>query len=72
VSYTTIDGGIKKGILMPEYWEPKNDVQQKTVVPISRAMKNHSLINDWIKHHHEKWSFHFQATREIQISGLRS
>ena len=39
VSYTTIDGGIKKGILMPEYWEPKNDVQQKTVVPISRAMK---------------------------------
>jgi hypothetical protein len=39
VSYTTIDGGIKKGILMPEYWEPGNDVQQKTVVPISRAMK---------------------------------
>jgi hypothetical protein len=39
VSYTTIEGGIKKGILMPEYWEPKNDVQQKTVVPISRAMK---------------------------------
>ncbi|MBK8291040.1 MAG: strawberry notch family protein [Flammeovirgaceae bacterium] len=39
------DGGqelapaVKKGILMPEYWEPKNDVQQKTVVPISRAMK---------------------------------
>ncbi|HMX00911.1 MAG TPA: strawberry notch family protein [Cyclobacteriaceae bacterium] len=39
VSYTTIDGGIKKGILMPEYWEPGNDVQQKTVVPIFRAMK---------------------------------
>lgn len=39
VSYTTIDGGIKKGILMPEYWEPGNAVQQKTVVPISRAMK---------------------------------
>jgi predicted RNA methylase len=39
VSYTTIDGKIKKGILMPEYWEPGNDVQQKTVVPISRAMK---------------------------------
>jgi predicted RNA methylase len=39
VSYTTIDGGIKKGILMPEYWEPGNDVQQKTIVPISRAMK---------------------------------
>ena len=39
VSYTTIEGGIKKGILMPEYWEPANDIQQKTVVPISRAMK---------------------------------
>lgn len=39
VSYTTIDGGVKKGILMPEYWEPGNAVQQKTVVPISRASK---------------------------------
>jgi predicted RNA methylase len=39
VSYTTIDGAIKKGILMPEYWEPGNETQQKTVVPISRAMK---------------------------------
>lgn len=39
VSYTTIDGGVRKGILMPEYWEPGNEVQQKTVVPISRALK---------------------------------
>jgi predicted RNA methylase len=39
VSYTTIDGAIKKGILMPEFWEPGNEVQQKTVVPVSRAMK---------------------------------
>jgi len=39
VSYTTIDGSVKKGILMPEYWEPGNQVQQKTVVPISRATK---------------------------------
>jgi predicted RNA methylase len=39
VSYTTMDGGIKKGILMPEYWDPGNDVQQKTVVPIARALK---------------------------------
>jgi predicted RNA methylase len=39
VSYTTIDGSIKKGILMPEFWEPGNEVQQKTVVPVSRAMK---------------------------------
>jgi predicted RNA methylase len=39
VSYTTIEGSVKKGILMPEFWEPGNDVQQKTVVPVSRAMK---------------------------------
>lgn len=39
VSYTTDDGGIKKGILMPEFWEPGNDVQQKTVVPVLRALK---------------------------------
>jgi predicted RNA methylase len=39
VSYTTIDGKIKKGILMPEYWEPGDEVQQKIVVPISRTMK---------------------------------
>jgi len=39
VSYTTIEGAIKKGILMPEYWEPGNDTQQKTVVPVSRAIK---------------------------------
>jgi hypothetical protein len=39
VSYTTIDGGIKKGILMPEYWEPAGEVQKKTVVPVARAIK---------------------------------
>jgi predicted RNA methylase len=39
VSYTTLDGGIKKGILMPENWEPGNEAQQKTIVPISRAIK---------------------------------
>jgi predicted RNA methylase len=39
VSYTTIKRDIKKGILMPEYWEPGNEVQQKTVVPISKAIK---------------------------------
>ena len=38
VSYTTLDGE-RKGILMPEYWEPNNDIQQKTVVPIARAIK---------------------------------
>jgi hypothetical protein len=39
VSYTTIDGSIKKGILMPEYWQPEGDLQKKTVVPLERAIK---------------------------------
>jgi len=39
VSYTTIDGAVKKGILMPENWNPGNEVQQKVEVPISRALK---------------------------------
>ena len=39
VSYTTIDGAVKKGILMPEHWNPGNAVQQKVEVPISRALK---------------------------------
>lgn len=39
VSYTTIDGAVKKGILMPEHWNPGNTVQQKVEVPISRALK---------------------------------
>lgn len=39
VSYTTIDGGTKKGILMPESWNPGEEQQQKVTVPISRAVK---------------------------------
>lgn len=39
VSYTTIDGSTKKGILMPESWNPGEEQQQKVTVPISRAVK---------------------------------
>lgn len=39
VSYTTLDGGVKKGILMPESWAPPKVEQQKVSVPISRARK---------------------------------
>lgn len=39
VSYTTYDGKIRKGILMPEYWEPGSSTEEKTVVPIKRALK---------------------------------
>jgi hypothetical protein len=39
VSFTTIDGETRKGILMPEFWKAPPEVQQKTVVPIIKALK---------------------------------
>lgn len=38
VSYTTIDGETRKGILMPENWNPTEQVQDKVVVPILKAL----------------------------------
>jgi hypothetical protein len=38
VSYTTIEGETKKGILMPENWNPTEHVQDKVVVPILKAL----------------------------------
>jgi uncharacterized Zn ribbon protein len=38
VSYTTMDGETKKGILMPENWNPTEQVQDKVVVPILKAL----------------------------------
>lgn len=37
VSYTTIDKQIKKGILLPQYWEPEEAIKDKVIVPITRA-----------------------------------
>ena len=37
VSYTTMKGETKKGILMPENWNPGEQVQDKVVVPILKA-----------------------------------
>lgn len=39
VSYTTLDGSVKKGILMPEHWNPGKENEQKTEVPVLRALK---------------------------------
>ncbi len=39
VSYSTKNGEVKKGILMPESWNPGNEGQQKVEVPISKALK---------------------------------
>lgn len=38
VSYTTIDKKVKKGILLPENWNPRDEVQDKVVVPIMKAL----------------------------------
>jgi predicted RNA methylase len=38
VSYTTIDGETKKGILLPEEWQPKETSQQRVTVPIIKAL----------------------------------
>src|SRR6185437_13290927 len=34
VSYTTLDGQVKKGILLPEYWDPGEQVADNVTVPI--------------------------------------
>jgi hypothetical protein len=38
VSYTTIDNQVKKGILMPEYWDPGEQVADNVTVPIIKAL----------------------------------
>lgn len=38
VSYTTMEGDTKKGILMPEEWQPKSQGEQRITVPIIKAL----------------------------------
>lgn len=38
VSYTTLSGDTKKGILMPEEWRPEEIAKQKVDVPILKAL----------------------------------
>ncbi len=46
VSYTTNDGKTKKGILMPDNWTPNEQLSDKVVVPIVKAMPIiKSLVN---------------------------
>lgn len=39
VSYTIAGGGIKKGILLPEYWDPQDSKAENVIVPIERAFR---------------------------------
>jgi phage N-6-adenine-methyltransferase len=38
VSYTTLDSRVKKGILLPENWNPGEEVKDSVVVPIIKAL----------------------------------
>lgn len=38
ISYTTIDQQIKKGILLPEHWNPKEQLEDKVTVPVIKAL----------------------------------
>lgn len=48
VNYTTIDGKVSKGILMPENWVVDDKVQDKVDVPIYKAL---SLIKSLVNGH---------------------
>ncbi len=39
VSYTTLDGQTKKGILLPEYWNPAKSIENMIEVPVGMARR---------------------------------
>lgn len=49
VSYTTKQGETKKGILMPENWNPSEQIQDRVVIPIIKAS---SLIKSLTQSNH--------------------
>ncbi|MBS1634222.1 MAG: hypothetical protein JST10_16805 [Bacteroidetes bacterium] len=49
VSYTTLDGETRKGILLPENWNPAEQVQDRVVVPI---LKGASIIKSLVQNAH--------------------
>jgi hypothetical protein len=49
VSYTTLDGQVKKGILLPEYWDAGEQVADNVTVPIIKALP---LIKSLVQNSH--------------------
>jgi len=49
VSYTTLDGQVKKGILLPEHWDPGEQVADNVTVPVLNALP---LIKSIVNNHH--------------------
>jgi hypothetical protein len=46
VSYTTLDGKVKKGILLPEHWNSDEQMKDQVVVPILKGLPIiRSLVN---------------------------
>ncbi len=53
ISYTTIDQQVKKGILLPEHWNPKEQLEDKVTVPVIKALpliasltQGHSIVTN--------------------------
>lgn len=73
VSYTTIDGQIRKGILLPESWDPVEQVADSVTVPIHAALP---LIKSLVQNSHivtsNGLSFFKQGQQyKIVVSGSR-
>jgi len=67
VSYTIKGGGIKKGILMPDYWEQEGEMDDTVTVPVVRAEK---VISSSVKGNGittENWTSIFNTGDELKI-----
>ncbi len=68
VSYTTTDGKVMKGILLPENWDPGEQVADNVTVPIIKALPLiKSLVHD---HHflvHNRFSFFKKGTSYMVV-----
>jgi len=73
VSYTTIDGQTKKGILMPEYWDADENVADNVKVPIIKALPLiRSLVNGGQLNTDNGLSFFKKGDRfRVIVSGSR-
>lgn len=73
VSYTTLDGRTLKGILMPEHWNPKEEIADKVTVPIVKALTLiRSIVNGGQFTTDNGISFFRKANRfRVIVSGSR-
>lgn len=67
VSYTTIDKQVKKGILMPEYWEAGEAKAEKVSVPILKAFKVIQSLSNGDKITTENGTSIFSTRGEFKI-----